>query len=506
MKILTYIKSHVVISSATGIVVIIAMIIAGRVASRNKAPQANLSNTKKVNLIEVTNFRNDLSKVSADGIVESVSQADIKSQISAPVTSIDAQIGDSVVVGQTLVVLQNADIRAQLDQARAGLALAQGQYTGSSMSLDSAKSSALETIHNSYSTANKIVNSDIDQFLYKSTGNNPQLSFFISDSKLNNSIRDFYLNFPNIQEAWNENMKGLSISSENGEIVKVLSTSQINIENTSVFLDQIATAINTATSKTPSSPDTIALNKWQDTVTADRSKTNTISSTLISAKSGLSNANLSYGSLANAQMSSAQAVVNNLEAQLTKTIFISPITGKIAALPLRTGELAQPGQLIATIVGGGGLQVRAYASGEDLERIKSSAKVLIDGKITGTVVSVAPSVNQSNKKVEVKISVDNGESSDLVIGQNISVSINSTETSASTLESQKYLLPIQDVKIIPGDAFVFTLDPDSKIVKHAVIIGKIQGDFVEVTSGINSDMKIVTPVYELEEGENVTVQ
>jgi hypothetical protein len=34
----------------------------------------------------------------------------------------------------------------------------------------------------------------------------------------------------------------------------------------------------------------------------------------------------------------------------------------------------------------------------------------------------------------------------------------------------------------------------------------VQGDFVQVTSGITDDMKIVSPVYELEEGQSVTTQ
>lgn len=56
---------------------------------------------------------------------------------------------------------------------------------------------------------------------------------------------------------------------------------------------------------------------------------------------------------------------------------------------------------------------------------------------------------------------------------------------------------------MPGAAYVFTVDDSSKIVKNPVILGKIQGDFVEITSGITSEMKIVSPVYELEEGNEV---
>ena len=45
---------------------------------------------------------------------------------------------------------------------------------------------------------------------------------------------------------------------------------------------------------------------------------------------------------------------------------------------------------------------------------------------------------------------------------------------------------------------------DCHSVKDPVIIEKVEGDYVEIASGITPDMKIVSPVYELEEGEQVT--
>ena len=60
------------------------------------------------------------------------------------------------------------------------------------------------------------------------------------------------------------------------------------------------------------------------------------------------------------------------------------------------------------------------------------------------------------------------------------------------------------MKIIPGEASVYTLDENSKIKKNLVILGEVKGDFVEIKSGIESGMKIVSPVYELEEGDAVT--
>lgn len=498
MKILTYIRSHMVLSSGIAIVAVVVAIIGGRVASRSNVSDTNLSNIKKVTLVDVENFRNSASKVSADGIVESVSQADLKSQISAPLSVVNVSIGDTVSVGQTIAVLQNADIRAQLDQAKAGLQLAQGQYSSTGTSIESSRKSTLENIRGSYITADEIINVQLNQFLYESNGGNQSLSSYITNRELSQSILDLYLTLKGSFKDWKKNIDSLSVTSDNAAFESVITQSQKNLKNISILLDDLSQGVNEAITNLPASTAFTSLSNWQSIIASARSSTNSAIKNLTSAESGLS------GSVA--QISSASAIVRNLEAQLAKTVITSPISGKIAALPLRVGELAQPGQLIATVVGGGGLQVKAYASSEDFASIKANAHALIQGTVEGTVLSVAPSVNQVNKKIELKISVNNSNQNNLVVGQNVSVMIDADKSAVSSQTNNYYVLPIQNVKIVPGDAYVFTVDNSLKIVRNPVILGKVQGDFVEIISGISSNMKIISPVYELQEGETVTVQ
>jgi hypothetical protein len=64
MKIFSYIRSHAVLSSGIAIVAVISMIVAGRMAGRNKVVDNSQSNIKKVSLVSVSDFRNNQSKVS----------------------------------------------------------------------------------------------------------------------------------------------------------------------------------------------------------------------------------------------------------------------------------------------------------------------------------------------------------------------------------------------------------------------------------------------------------
>jgi multidrug resistance efflux pump len=170
MQTLNYIKRHSVIATTIGLVVVAVAIISGRLATVKLVADSLGNNIKHITLVDASVFQTGTSTVAAEGIVESVSQVDLKSQVSAPVAFVNATVGDSVYAGETIIQLQNADIRAQLDQAKANLALAQGQYGSGSISLESTKTSAVEKIRAGYLAASDVVYAKIDQFLFNTVG------------------------------------------------------------------------------------------------------------------------------------------------------------------------------------------------------------------------------------------------------------------------------------------------------------------------------------------------
>lgn len=484
---------------AASTIVVLAVagtVIGGRMASRNNDAASSDANVKHVSLIDVSTFKNDSSVVSADGVVQSVSQVDLKSQMSGPLSYVSVSLGDSVYAGQIIAELSNADIRAQLDQAKASLTL-------EGVSVDSSRRSAIDSIRDSYLKADEAVHTQFDPLFLNDTGTTEQLSAFITDRFLYDSIQATRQDLDSIFINWEKLVNGLSDTTSDIAIQSGFNLSKKNIETIRKLFDNVQLGLNNASLVVLPS-DFATLNSWKATVSAARSTLSGVASSLTNAEKSYASAIVTNGS--GGVSSIASAGVKALQAQLDKTIIRSPISGKVAALPLRTGELAVPGQLIATIVGPGGIQVQAYASGEDISRIIKNAKVTISGKYTGIVTSVAPSVNSTNRKVEVKVLVTDAKKSELVIGENVSVAIQAGMSNvSSTVDANKYRLPIQNVKIVPGDAYIFTIDSDSKLVKHSVTLGTVTGDYVEIIGGITSDMKIISPVYELEEGQQVAI-
>ena len=496
MSISKYIKSHAVLVTTIALLAVVVMIIAGRMASSKKDSGTTNSGDKLVTLVDASTFRGDYSSVSADGVVESVSQVDIKSQVSAPLSQVNFSVGDYVSAGQVIAELQNADIRAQLEQARANLALAKGQYTSGDISVDSTRKAVIDKIRDAYSKADDAIHAQIGQFVYTGNSNNPQLQSYVVDQNIGNRLGEQWSAALRALQTWKDSIDKLKDSSTQEEVNTALGIAQKSLATLSTLTDTVSDALVSVTNTGGQSILSL-VSTWKAITTNARATINSSIASLTGAGSSLVTNQ--------AQISGAEAGVKNLQAQLAKTVITSPIAGKIAALPLRVGEFASPGQLITTVVGAGGLQVKAYASGEDLDRIRKDASVKILGNIEGTVVSVAPSVSQINKKVEVKVLIKNSETSGLVVGENVQVSIQAVPLATSE-KSTDYVVPIQNVKIIPGDAYVYTVDENSKVVKHSVTLGNVKGDFVEIKTGLTNDMKIISPVYELEEGETVKTE
>jgi multidrug efflux pump subunit AcrA (membrane-fusion protein) len=504
----SYLRQHAAAAAVTGVIVVMVAVIGGRAIFSRPEAQINTSPTK-VTLVNAGTFRRGNLNVAANGVVESQSQADLKSQLSAPVATVNVAVGDTVYAGQVIMELSNADVRAQLAQAQAGLAVAQGQqYTGS-VSVESAKQGAIDKIRDAYVKSYDIVNSQIDPILYNNDGNGGQLQSYTFDQKLRGEIVAIRIDLTTDFKNWKTVVDSLVNTSSESEIMSVAQLSQKNLGKVDLLLSDMAEILNDISSHTTVTSGVGSANTWKTTVSTARGIVSGAAQALTGAGAALATGNASQNTTASAGVAAAQAGVNNLQAQLAKTVITSPITGRIASLPLRAGELAQPGALLATVVGDTtNLQIKARASGDDLSRIKVGQSALIQGSIKGVVTGVAPSVDPLTKKAEVNIDVMDAANTKLVVGQNVGVAI-VTGAAAVVENSDKpvtYVLPIQNVKIIPGDAFVYTVDQNSKIKRLPVILGEIQGDFIEVISGLNDTINLVTPVYELDEGQTVVVQ
>lgn len=487
-----------------------------------------------VSTINVNDYRNIKPLLKTVGVVESTSQAELRSQVSAPVEKVHVQIGDSVYAGQVLVELSNADLFAQLKQAEAGvniqkskldellsgarseeIQIQETKVANTNISLENAKTSLIDTLQDGYTKSDDAVRNRVDQFFSNARSSNPQLIFLTANGQLETDIEWGRLIIEGVLSSWSQSLDKLTAQSD---IFIYIDESEQNLSKVKSLLDDVSLAVNNLTVNSDLSQATI--DAWKADVVTARTNINTAISNLSTSKEKLKTAesNLALAEneliLKNAgstqeqltaqesQVEQAEANALNVRVQLAKTIIRSPINGAVVTISPRVGEFISSGQTIAHIVNDGGLQVKAYVNSTDAKKIQVGADVVVEGNISAVVSRVAPGIDPSTQKVEVLIALVSVTDKSITAGQYINVSIHQESESTGTL----YFLPLQSVKVASNGTYVYTVNDDNKIEERIVTVGSVLDDRIEIYDGVTPNMDILASVRGLKPGQEVAIQ
>lgn len=521
MKAFSYLKSHSVLMGALALVVVFVAAAGAQVARRNAKIAAEVDTTPRVSTIAAKDYSKDTATVSGSGSVESVQQAELSSQVSSTVDKINTSIGSQVKAGQVLVTLKGSDAAAQVAQAQAVLQSQQARLdelkAGSrteeinitETQLKAAQQALLDTqrqqdivVSNAYknlmstglSAEGALANVGSAQVIVTGTYNGAVQGQYSLVAYMTGSTPRFHVNGLEVADV--EAAPTPKPLGKGGLFIQVTGTPQGN-DSWTISVPNIKSSSYTANKAVYDA----SLQGRDTALNAAKSQVATLQSQLALKLAGATSEQIRAQEAAVAQ---ARANVALASSQYEKTIIRAPIDGAIAALPVKYGELVSPGQVIVSLVNQGGLLVKAFVSESDITRIAVGAQVQITETVIGTVARISPSVGAQNKTVQVDILVQDPSRSGLISGQNVTVKI--ATVGASQAPANTFLLPLQAVKITVNGSFVFTVSQDGILKQIAVTTANTQGEFVEVISGVNSDMQLVSPVYELQDGEKVIVQ
>ena len=523
--------------------VIIIALIAGRAAHKTAATNT-VSNATRVVLVSAQTFAQNNGTTSASGTVQSLQQAQLSSQVSEPVTKIYVSVGSHVSAGQALIALKSADVNAQLSQAEAALdaqkaALAQLVAGSSSQQVQVAQTavnSAQQTLATTQKQQQQLVTNANSALLNStfaavpSTGNTSTATVTVGGDYTGTATGTYKITVGLSGEGYTYSVSGLE--SATGIISRGV-TQPFGSMGLSLTFSPSGT-LNTGDYWVVAVPNTLAPNylqnysAYQAAQTASQSAITAAQNALQAAQAQLAlqeaGATDNQVQQQQANVASAQANVQNLEAQLSKTVITSPIDGTVSSVAVKYGELVNIGEVVVSVVNQGGLEVKAFISSDDLSNVKQGDPAVIStgaadsgasvsttqATITGSVLNISPSIDPTTKTVEVDILIANSAQSGLVVGQNVSVSITPASAAAAgastTAQPTLYLLPIQAVDVTPNGSYVYTVDSNSKIVQNQVTTGSVEGEDIQVTGGLTPTMNIVSAVYQLEPGEQVTTQ
>ena len=200
------------------------------------------------------------------------------------------------------------------------------------------------------------------------------------------------------------------------------------------------------------------------------------------------NQSLTAEATAKARVESAQALMAVHELRLRQTQVKAPDSGVISSRSASVGAVVGLGTELFRQIRGNRLEWRADMVSSELFQIKAGQKVHIQaaagGTVTGKVRMVAPTVDGQNRTGTVYVDLPSNAMSSLKPGMYARGDFEFGSSSAA-------MVPQQSVVIRDGFSQIFVVQADQRVKLYKVNLGRRQGEWLEVTSGLPAEANVV---------------
>jgi len=526
---------RIVLIGGAVVVIAIGAITIHFLTRSSTAPEAP-TGISHVQIASVASLSSASGPLPVTGTVTSLSQASILAQSSGEIVSLSRSIGDHVVAGQIIGQFENSAQQAALLQAQgayegaqAALAKVSGTTaqnsnitsTQATQNAQNASDAAMATLQSTYSALDDAVHAKADPLFSNPRATSPMLlPFTIPNSQIVVDVENERTGLDQLLLS----AQTLSDAATSPDVDADIATMTADAQTIRAFLNDLNQAISQAQPSQNISAATIAAD--QAAVAAARTE-------VVSALSGLAGAKTAYdaaassavtaansaGSASGNDVASAQASVKSAlgaldaaQSNLEKTVIRSPISGTIVSLSVTQGDFVPAFSQVAQVSNPGALYIDTHVTSDDAKTLAVGGSATIEGGAAGTITFVAPAIDPTTGKVEVKVGITSGESA-LTDGEVVTVSLGRTQqTSTSASASSQIVIPIVAAKITPTGPVVFIIGTSTPsngatgvLDSHPITLGSILGDRVVVLSGLTGEMDIVTDARGLADGESVIV-
>jgi RND family efflux transporter MFP subunit len=189
---------------------------------------------------------------------------------------------------------------------------------------------------------------------------------------------------------------------------------------------------------------------------------------------------------------------------LEDCVIKAPISGEVGGRNLNIGEYVNPGTVIATVRNNGTIKAAIQLMQEDLEKVAVGQEVSLrlsrseDTTYKGIVKTIASSASSQTRVFDCLVEFDNTNGA-LNSGTFGLVEI------PDPVKRQVMTVPIEALTGSEGDYSVFIMKDDTAR-RVSVEIGEINGETVEIASGLKEGDRIITTnLNSLQDGDKVAV-
>ena len=423
--------------------------------------------------------------------------------------------------------LSNADLVAALEQAKAGLKIAQAnlsvleggstpeQIAVNESQVEKAKNDLLNsqialinTIKDAYTKSDDAIRNYTDLMFNSPRSQNPTL-LFQTDFQLQNDILLERVLIENLLSSLNDSITNLNNSNINPSLKIAVDT----LTMIQTFLQNLAYAVNKLSANSSISQTTLTL--WKTNISNSRTSTDLSMSNLSIAKStyesavaslNISNSQLTLiktGATKNqikaqvATIEQAKANVDAAVARLSKSMITSPIDGVISNINAKIGQTIQPGNIALSIISYGKYDIESFIPEADIAKVKIGdiATTTLDAYGSDTffqteVIKIDPAETLIENVPTYKVTLKFSASSDSRIKSGMTANLDiltSTKNNVLTV-------PSRSVYNVNGNKFVKLVDStdQTKFTEIKVMTGTRGVDgYVEIVSGLKDGDKIL---------------
>lgn len=487
----SWVKAHKIWS----IIILIIVVLIGWYSFKNSSENAKY--------VEIPVVRGSLSEiVSVTGNVKPLADVDLAFEMSGRVANINVAVGDKVYAGEELATISNADLSANLNQARANLKKAQAglgdNADQATLNFSQAKDLLVNAINDSYTKADDALRNKIYSLFTDPNRYRARLAFS-TDTFLQEDIENGKDDVSDLLDTW---YKNLSKSNDASNLEANYAVAKANLEQIKNLLNKCAEAVNGLTPENSYITQT-QIDAWKLNISTARTNINSAIDTLVSSFNQYKTASLAVKISVNstvaeqASVEQAQAGVESAQAALAKSIIRSPINGIITNIVPKLGEIVSLNQSVISIISYGDYEVESFVPEADIAKVKigNLASTTLDAygsnvNFETAVIKIDPAATVIDGVPTYKVTLKFSAQDDRIrSGMTANLDI---------LTKQKdnvLILPSRVIKTKDDDKYVTVLNPldKSELLDKKIITGLrgLDGN-VEIISGLLEGEKVVS--------------
>ena len=502
-----------------------------------------------------------LQEVNVTGIIKPVESVDLAFESSGRVARTYVDVGDRVGIGKTLVALESAETVAELAQAEARIESAKAKLlqfeaarakeqaklaelkrgtrseeiqtqeikvANAKAALEDAKRNVVSKLQDAYTKSDDAVLNRVDQFFVNPRSAIPLLSSDINiNFELEQDIRLARLVLQEIFASWKFSLEQLTTSSD---LIFYISEAEINLKQVKALLDLSALVVNGLTTTKDPNLSQATIDTWKADVSTGRTNINIAVINLSTAEEKLntekSNLALAEQELVvkragsteeqisaqeaqvqqsesdivsqKANIKEAEANFQYYQAQITKLVIRSPISGIVTVQDAKKGEIVTANSTLVSLISEAQFQIESNITEVDISKIALGNKVRATLDAYGDedifearVVTIDPAETVIEGVPTYKITLQFVEDDERIkSGMTVNLDI------LTAALDDVIAIPQRAIILREGEKFVRVIEGDS--FSEVRITTGLRGSSgtIEITSGIIEGDKIITFIKE----------